>query len=512
MKLTIKTLLGLLIFNAPVVAFAETLTIEGDLEVEGNIEAGSASAFGRYSVINSKSNTIGAINKPNFGNAFLYLANSDGQHELGFDPNQIVANVDSYLHIWNAHPSGGIMIRTGGSSADSRTVCIDKNGKVGIGTKAPSAKLEVAGDVKADLRRADRLAGYSAGRNGFASGIHQQASTNFLYAADKRFEVDINNFKSGQSKHLFDDNYEQHSTNNIAAGKTATVSIDLLPASKARVPGISHIGLTYTQGSIYISFYWRKTPTAVTGRLKVRKKVDGKNTWEWKTIEAERMESLGRVWAFRIPNWNYLQAIELSITAPEDNFVRLMEVEYHLNRPGAVETANVTKYGPQRTHHNLSFHNDQNQSTIQLDAAAGTVTAKGFKLSDGTIIDLGNASALQDSRGNAVVQVAPDGKVGIGVASPSEKLELNGAILIGTTTNSNSGTIRFEGDDFEGRTSAGWVSLTASSGVSGSGEAYKLTTPDESSDVIVVDASGDTSVSGAMTFTASMGDIPMFGR
>lgn len=66
-----------------------------------------------------------------------------------------------------------------------------------------------------------------------------------------------------------------------------------------------------------------------------------------------------------------------------------------------------------------------------------------------------------------------------------------------------------EDRDFKGHNGTGWVSLTAASGGSGSGQAYKLTTPDESRDVIVVDASGDTTVSGMLRFTAPMGDISM---
>ena len=57
--------------------------------------------------------------------------------------------------------------------------------------------------------------------------------------------------------------------------------------------------------------------------------------------------------------------------------------------------------------------------------------------------------------------------VGVGTSLPLEKLDVNGAIRIGTTTDSLVGTIRynFVTNDFEGRDSSTWVSLGAAGGV-----------------------------------------------
>ena len=60
--------------------------------------------------------------------------------------------------------------------------------------------------------------------------------------------------------------------------------------------------------------------------------------------------------------------------------------------------------------------------------------------------------------------IGQDGKVGIGVPGPAEKLEVDGAIKIGTTSNTNAGTIRWTGTDFEGYTGSNWVSLTSGGG------------------------------------------------
>lgn len=104
---------------------------------------------------------------------------------------------------------------------------------------------------------------------------------------------------------------------------------------------------------------------------------------------------------------------------------------------------------------------------------------------------------------------------------PEEVVSFQGPISIGdyvTAGNAvpEAGVIRYNGSDFEGYDGSAWTSLTSAG--SGSGEAYKLTTPDENTDVVVVDSAGNTTVSGAITIlgpitlSAPQGDIPMFGQ
>lgn len=52
------------------------------------------------------------------------------------------------------------------------------------------------------------------------------------------------------------------------------------------------------------------------------------------------------------------------------------------------------------------------------------------------------------------------GNVGIGVTPVNEVLELSGAVLIGASSGTVDGTIRWTGTDFEGRKSGVWVSMT----------------------------------------------------
>ncbi|MEA3322798.1 MAG: hypothetical protein U9Q12_01105, partial [Patescibacteria group bacterium] len=51
--------------------------------------------------------------------------------------------------------------------------------------------------------------------------------------------------------------------------------------------------------------------------------------------------------------------------------------------------------------------------------------------------------------------------IGLGVGIPNEKLQINGAINIGNTTNTNAGTIRWNGSDLQGYDGSSWDSLTA---------------------------------------------------
>jgi hypothetical protein len=87
----------------------------------------------------------------------------------------------------------------------------------------------------------------------------------------------------------------------------------------------------------------------------------------------------------------------------------------------------------------------------------------------------------------AVEIVTQAQNVGIGTTNPSEKLEVNGGIKIGTTTNTAKGTIRWNEtkNDFEGYNGAAWVSLTGGKGTWGNQFTYAL--PDDASEIYLQD-------------------------
>lgn len=59
------------------------------------------------------------------------------------------------------------------------------------------------------------------------------------------------------------------------------------------------------------------------------------------------------------------------------------------------------------------------------------------------------------------VIITNEGNIGAGTLIPNERLTLDGAIQLGTTDNSNVGTIRWTGEDFEGYNGTSWMSLTS---------------------------------------------------
>ena len=55
--------------------------------------------------------------------------------------------------------------------------------------------------------------------------------------------------------------------------------------------------------------------------------------------------------------------------------------------------------------------------------------------------------------------LASEDRVGVGTNTPEVKLDVNGAIKIGTTTNTIEGSLRFDGTDFQGYAGGEWTSL-----------------------------------------------------
>ena len=66
--------------------------------------------------------------------------------------------------------------------------------------------------------------------------------------------------------------------------------------------------------------------------------------------------------------------------------------------------------------------------------------------------------------GGGGVSIADDGKVGVDRSAPLERLDVDGAIRLGSTSDTNAGTIRWTGTDFEGCDGSTWHSLTGGSG------------------------------------------------
>jgi hypothetical protein len=86
-----------------------------------------------------------------------------------------------------------------------------------------------------------------------------------------------------------------------------------------------------------------------------------------------------------------------------------------------------------------------------------TATPLGLQPYGGGILINANSSV-----GSEKAIVTSDARLGLGTITPAEKIEINGAIKIGTTISANTGTIRWSGSDFEGYDGSNWKSFTLS--------------------------------------------------
>lgn len=132
--------------------------------------------------------------------------------------------------------------------------------------------------------------------------------------------------------------------------------------------------------------------------------------------------------------------------------------------------------------------------TATLDVS-GTVKMTGFSMATGAgsgevLTSDGSGNGTWQAISGAVSGWTPDtgkvvlstigDKVGIGVASPIEKLEVSGGIKVGNSLSDQEGTIRWNGSHFQGSTGITWVDLdysaTSSGGWTDGGSSITLTT------------------------------------
>jgi len=87
----------------------------------------------------------------------------------------------------------------------------------------------------------------------------------------------------------------------------------------------------------------------------------------------------------------------------------------------------------------------------------------GFKIRDHA--SLMDVLIIEQSAIANALYIEAGGNVGLGLTNPLEKLHVSGAVNLGTTTNLNTGTIRWNGMHFQGRIPGAWVDLDMQSKV-----------------------------------------------
>lgn len=104
--------------------------------------------------------------------------------------------------------------------------------------------------------------------------------------------------------------------------------------------------------------------------------------------------------------------------------------------------------------------NSNSSGTVSIRIGASGASSNAARIKgtlNGTNTDLSFLTG-----GAERLKIDLNGLVGIGLTPSAEKLEVNGAVKIGTASGTADGTIRYTGTDFEGRKGGSWVTMTAS--------------------------------------------------
>ncbi|MGZ4117648.1 MAG: hypothetical protein ACXVPY_09210 [Bacteroidia bacterium] len=125
-----------------------------------------------------------------------------------------------------------------------------------------------------------------------------------------------------------------------------------------------------------------------------------------------------------------------------------------------VEGSGIVTIGPLTNNLNIDFQGIQARTGTYIGTEIDLeVSPLNLQILGGDILIHGDSTVPAASKGIITV----DARLGLGTTTPSEKVEIAGAIKIGTSLASGDGTIRYTGTDFEGHKAGAWVSLTGGS-------------------------------------------------
>ena len=148
-----------------------------------------------------------------------------------------------------------------------------------------------------------------------------------------------------------------------------------------------------------------------------------------------------------------------------------------------------------------------NSATAGIAARTPRATTSDGHWSDGELHFFTSGDSTHGLRKRVVID--KDGNLGVGVFSLTERLHVDGALVLGDTATTTPGAIRYNSTDadFEGYKGedAGWVSLTTSDAETVQ-SASSLVVPGSTTAKLSVDANG------RVLLAEAQGDIPMFGQ
>jgi hypothetical protein len=305
--------------------------------------------------------------------------------------------------------------------------------------------------------------------------LRSQIVDNVLYQADSRFSVTRTDTSGRMGNALFNGNYDQTAFT-VAANTSQTFNINFTANGNSSI--------TYTEGAVYLHFYYTSVPASVSGRVK-----DSNSTWRditgWTNVSTNGSFA---VWRGNVPSFNYMTDMEITITANAGGGANFSQWEYVMGRPGQYEWGVISKMQDNNLWTNLTFRNSTNAATISLAPSTGVVTAASFVRSGGTPSQFLKANGTIDSNtyltGNQSITVSGDAS---GSGATAIALTL-------ATVNSNIGTFNNVTVNAKGLvTAASNVSyLTGNQSISLTGEAT---------------GSGATSISVTLTNSAVIGKL-----
>lgn len=212
-------------------------------------------------------------------------------------------------------------------------------------------------------------------------GIKSNLIDNVLYSAADRFEV----FKDGvawNTNCLFNLNYDQN-CDVISSNTSRTYSIIL------NTKGNPSYGIVYTEGNIYLSFYYVFIPGSVSGRVRFQN-----GNWVamsgWTNVANNGSYA---VWRGNVPGGNYMVEIEITINANSSNNTWFAQWEYVMGRPGQYELGIFNKAQDNSVWRSLYFLDSSNVARVTINSggiSANTVTSNNFNVSNAIYFGGGN--------------------------------------------------------------------------------------------------------------------------
>jgi hypothetical protein len=249
--------------------------------------------------------------------------------------------------------------------------------------------------------------------------LRSQIVDNVLYQADSRFSVTRTDTSGRMGNALFNGNYDQTAFT-VAANTSQTFNINFTANGNSSI--------TYTEGAVYLHFYYTSVPASVSGRVK-----DSNSTWRaitgWTNVSTNGSNA---VWRGNVPSFNYMTDMEITITANAGSGANFSQWEYVMGRPGQYEWGVISKMQSNNLWTNLTFRNGTNAATITLASSTGAVTAASFVRSGGTSSQFLKADGSVDSTTYAASnQTMFIGTTSVAINRTSANLALTGISSIG---------------------------------------------------------------------------------